>query len=114
MERETVQIITPLTNKTITLKSYLTGREKRALTNVYLQGDITFDKTGQNIQGLKGSLMETAENLAISTVVVSFEGVEVAGIVDAVLDLPASDYTFVIAEINKVTSDKVFEEKKTI
>lgn len=120
MNRETKTIQTP-SGKTIVLNSYITGRERRALTNVYLSGGLNFDFTGENVKGLDAALVDKAQDLAFRTVIVSFDGHKdgdtVDGkqfsIVDAILDLHDADTQFIIKAVNEVTTDKSFAEKKT-
>ena len=110
--RETYTVKTPVSNQEVVLKTYITGREKRALVNIFLSGDVSFDAAGKNVSGLKGDLVDKAENLALATVVVSVDG-KADNVVDAILDMNYADYAFVKAEVEKITADKRFEEKKT-
>ena len=109
-ERPTITVVTP-TGITVRLNEYITGREKRALTNVFLTGDLTFSADAGQVKGLKGSMVETAEDLAIKTVVVSVDG-KTDDIVNSVLNLRSEDYAFVVKEINKITADLKGEELK--
>lgn len=111
MSTPTFTITTPVDNKVVTLKKYITGREKRSLTNVFLNGDLQFSADAKDIKGLKGNLVELAEDLAIKTVVEAVDGIA-DNVVEAVLNMHANDYTFVITEINKVTNDQAGEEVK--
>jgi len=113
MERETKVIVTPVGKKEVVLKAYIIGREKRALTNVFLSGDLSFSVEGKNVQGLKGNLIEKAENLALETVVVSIDG-KADKVLDTILDMHADDYAFIVASVNAITTDQSFLEKKVV
>lgn len=118
MERETKKITLPITKTEVEINTYVTGREKRALTNLYLGGDINYDIDSQKVKGLNMEIVDKAQDLAWKTVVVSFggkkDGDDGFSIVDAILDLRAEDYQFVVDAVNEVTTDKSFEKKKTI
>jgi hypothetical protein len=113
MDRETTTITTPVGKQTLVLKTYLTGREKRDLTNVYLSGKIDFNAETQDVKGIDAGIIDKAQNLAWQTVVVSIDG-KTENVVDTILDMRSDDFDFVVAEVNKITSPKITEEKKTI
>jgi len=111
-ERETITIETPIEKHQVVLKSYLTGREKRSITSVFLR-NAQIDAVGKDtaIKGMTGSVVEEAENTALSTVIVSIDGTA-ENIVERVLDMHSGDYAFLVSEVNKITSD-VETQKKT-
>ena len=111
MDREIKTIKTPIDGHEVAIKTYLTGREKRALTSVFLKGGLSFDISGE-IKGLQGSIYEEAENLLFQTIVVSIDG-KAEDIVNTILNMRAEDYQFIVNEVNKVSKDATFEEKKT-
>lgn len=111
MNTPTKTIKTPISEHEVILKTFITGRERRDLTNVFLTGDLSFSADAKDVKGLKGSLVAQAEDLAIKTVVMAVDGKE-DNVVNAVLDMHAQDYAFVIAEVNKVTSDAVSADIK--
>jgi hypothetical protein len=113
MNRETITIITPVSKHTVVLNTYLTGREKRQLTNIFLQGNLQFNTESKNVTGLNYELIDREQDTVWGLVVVSING-NTQGIVDAILDMRAEDYDFVVAEVNKVRNDTKFEEKKTV
>ena len=113
---EHTEITTPVGNHKVVLKAWLTGREQRKLTSVFLK-DINIKAGGApgqlpSMEGLKGSIIEEAENLYLETVVVSINGSK-EKIVDTILDMHKKDYQFIVSEVNKVAKDEDFEEKKT-
>lgn len=111
MDRDTLTITTPVANKVVVLKSYITGREKRALTNIFLTGELQFSTDAKDIKGLKAGLVEQAEDLAFRTVIVSIDG-KTEDIVNSVLNLPAQDYSYIVKAVNDITADKKGEEVK--
>lgn len=108
MERETKTIKLPLSKMEAVLKTYLTGGEKRQIRNVFLN-DAEFTSKGdqQELGGIKGSVVEQAENKAIEIVVVSVDS-KTDGILAAILELHSKDYDFIIEAINKITADEDF------
>lgn len=115
MNRETKIVTTPSGHK-VELYTYITGREKRALVNVFLDGKVNFNADTQQVGGITSNIVDLAQNLTWKTVVVSLDGKKNGeiDIVEAILDLRDVDYAFIEAEVNKVTGDKDFGQKKTI
>lgn len=92
--------------KTAKLKSYLTGREKRALRDLFLQeADVKTVDGKPTLEGMKGAAISKAEDASIVYTVVELEG-STADILNRVLDLPSTDYDALLASINEVTGDK--------
>lgn len=114
MPRETITVETPRSKQKVELKTYLIGREKRALQNIFLGKELSVNLDAQNISGLNSSLVTEAQNLAWTTVIVSIDGHKEGDIVDekpfsiveTILDMRGEDYDFVVAEVNKVTNEK--------
>lgn len=121
MQRETKTIQTPSGHK-VELYTYITGREKRAIVGSYLNSGIDFDSSNEKIKGINAKMIDEAQNVTINSIIVSVNGHrngddingKAFSVVDAVLDMHATDYEFVINELNEITKDKNFEQKKTI
>ncbi len=113
MERTTKKVITPVEKHEVVLKDYITGGEKRSLISIFLNDtELTGNEAGGgSIKGLKGKLIEEAENLALKIVIVSIDG-SIENIVSRALDFRAEDYTFLVNEVNKITSDAEYSKKK--
>jgi hypothetical protein len=113
--RETKTIVTPTGHK-IELYTYITGREKRALVNVFLDGKVNFNTDTQQVNGISANVVDLAQNLTWRTVIVSVDGKKEGeiDIVNTILDLRDIDFNFVTNAVNDITKDKDFEEKKTI
>lgn len=93
------------------LKTYLTGREKRALRGIFLKDvEVSTDAASgkPTTSGIKGTAIEEGENFIINTIVVELNG-SAENILERVLDLPATDYDALLAQLNSITEDK---EKK--
>lgn len=112
MQRETKTFETLIGKNQVEIKTYLTGREKRALTNVFLTSELNFDPDNGSVKGMNAELIDKAQDLAWQTVIVSIDGSN-ENIVDKILDMRVEDYNQVIEEVNKITSVKQSEEKKT-
>lgn len=113
MERETKEIITPISKQSIKIKTYLTGRERRALTNIYIESGVEIDSETQNVKGIKPEVIDKAQDLGWKTVIVSIDDTT-DNIVDRILDMRSEDFEFVAKAVNEITANKSFEEKKTI
>lgn len=112
MNRETKIIETPIGKHKIEIKTYLTGREKRAITNVYLESGIEVSPDSESVKGITPEFIDKAQDLAWNTIVCSIDG-NAENIVNTILDMRIEDYEFVVSEVNKITTGSSFEEKKT-
>lgn len=117
MERETTTFETPYSRQKIEIKTYLIGREKRALTNVFLSGEFNFSVETQEMKAIDQTILEKSQELAWKTIIVSIDG-NVDGqdgfdVVSAILGMRSNDYEAVVAHVNAITNDKSFSEKKT-
>lgn len=112
-ERETTSFETPIGKQSIVIKTYLTGREKRELTNVYLTGGIDFNAETNNVKGIDYKIVDKAQDLAWRTVIVSIDGKKDGeiDIVNTILDMRSEDYDFVVSKVNELTTTS--KEKKT-
>lgn len=112
MQRETKTIETPIGKHKVEMYTYLLGREKRALTNVFLNGDFDFDAEENKVKKMDYGLIDKAEDLAFTTVVVSIDDSK-EDILNKILDMRNEDMVFVKNAVNEITSTKLDEEKKT-
>lgn len=105
MERETKEITTPIENHKVVIYTYLTGREKRELTNIFLS---SAKFSLENNQGLKAdnfdaTVANKAKDKAINLLVLSVDDNK-ENILDKLLDMRSEDYDFVSQEIDKLTN----------
>lgn len=110
--RPTKEITLTGTDKKITLYTYITGREKRELDNVFLK-DVGKVKVGHIDQteidvGAADTAQDAAFRLVVRAIDGKEDGVDGFNIVSEILDLPNSDFQQLIGEINKVTSGESF------
>ena len=111
MEREQKKIITPIDNHEIILLSWLTGGEKRKITNSLLDNqDLQMSNTTQNFK-LSAELINNAQDIGFETVIVSINN-KTENIVKTVLDMKSKDFDFVVNEINIITNEDNEVKKK--
>ena len=104
MENKIIE--TPIGKHKVELKCWLTGRDRRAIQSVYYEGfDISVNKENPEIKGIKGSLINKAQDKTFEIIVLSIDGKK-ENIVDRILDMNDKDFDFVVDEINKITEKK--------
>lgn len=113
MERETNEIIAPVSKKVLILKAFLTGLEKRQITNSSMPTQIDYS----NEDGVRGinpvTIMNNGEDMALKTIIVSIDGSAEGDFAQIVLDMNSKDSDFILAEVKKII-DGLTPEKKTI
>ena len=114
MERETKEITTPISGSKVVLKTWLTGKEKRQITSVYLN-DLQVEKSdgSEEEPSLKvtGDMLQKSQDAAIEALIVSIDE-STEKVLDTLLDLRDEDFQFVLNEINKITNPITEEGKK--
>lgn len=122
MERETIEIVTPVASHKVVIKKWLTGRERREIRAVLFSGisiavnpdetdEETREKAKDNYQ-FNGELLNKMNDKKIEAVVESVDGSN-ENVLDKVLDMHEEDYAFVVAEVDKASGDLPTEEKKS-
>lgn len=93
---------------TVVLNNYITGREQRAIQDVFLTkiqvGNIA-GKPELGASAFEASTINEAQDVAIRTVVVSLDGSS-ENILERILDLPSDQSGEIIAAVNEVTDAK--------
>lgn len=103
---ETTTIETPLEKHKVELKKSLTGRDRRAIQSVYYEDlDIEVNQQAPEMKGIKGTVVNKAQDRTFETVVISIDGSK-ENIVDKILDMRDDDFDFIVKEINKITEKK--------
>jgi len=103
---ETKIIETPVDKHKVEIKTWITGRDRRALRSVYLEAsEITMQGENPEIKGITGKIAELAENKALEIMIISVNGKK-ENLINTVLDMHENDYEFIVKEINKVTDEK--------
>lgn len=114
MERETKTFQTPL-NKELVLKTYLTNRESRKLRETFIKySKVGYDERGNVRHETTDALasVNEGEDVLLELCVVSYDG-STEGIKERLLDVPKSEFKFILKMANEVASDEDEEEKKT-
>lgn len=102
----TTKTITTTGGHKVVIKDFITGREKREITNIYLRDMEMKQKGGESeLSGLKGTVASEAEDKAIELIVVSVNDSE-KKVLEKVLNLPSEDYDEVVEAINEVTEPR--------
>ena len=111
MSRETKTIETPIKKHKVVIKTWLTGRERRGIKEPLFEGMkvsiVKGDKTEVQPKGSMVGVMNKLEDISIETVVTSIDE-DNKNILNRVLDMCEKDFTFVVKEIGKVTSEEGF------
>lgn len=108
--RETLKFKTPIGNKEIEIKAWLTGQEQRTIRNPFFE-NASFGITGIEKFQFSSELINKAQDLAFEIVVVSIDGTK-DNIIQRILDMRAEDFDFIVKKINEITSGKIEEEAK--
>lgn len=115
--RETNAISTPVGNHLVVLKAYLTGRDRRALRNIWIgeKSGITFDPENNKVTNIVNrEMMQKAEEMAWRTIIISIDGKkdgdEVEGkrfdLVEEILAMHEDDFTAIDHAVSDVSSEK--------
>lgn len=111
MERKTLKITLPITGFEIGYYSYITAGEKQQITEI-MTSNMSADATGSVKGDIPLSLVYKSNDKALELLVTSVNGIT-DNILEHVKGLPSSDYDVLLEEINKVTSDSAYTQKKT-
>lgn len=111
MERETIEIETPIGKHKIVLKTYLTGREQRAIEAVFL-GSVDWDVQTQTVKSkFTVQTAQLAENETIKQQVVSIDG-KTENVLDLILDMRSEDFAFVKDQLQKLSLGPTSKKKQ--
>ena len=98
MDRPTHELTTS-SGHTLILNDYITGGEKRQITEIYLRA------LGPDKSTVNPTVTYEAENFALTHAVVSLDG-STDNLIDRLLALPVTDYDEVVAEVKTITDGK--------
>lgn len=91
---------------TVVVHTYVTGRELRQIEGAMMDKLEMSQKDGsQEIKGFKGSMLAERQDMQIKAVVVSVDG-QSDNVVDAVLDLPATESEQIMDYVKELTEPK--------
>lgn len=109
-DRETYEVKTPVKGIKVVLKSWITGRESQAIDTAMFAG-VGTSVDGKKLQPkLSDTMIADQENASIKAVVVSVDGSD-KDVVEAVLNMRAGDYKFVLEEVDKIVNGGIDEKK---
>jgi hypothetical protein len=114
IQRETATFTTP-SGDSVVIKTYLTGREKRDITNASLPKSINYSAASEGEAQLDlAEITNRGEDAVIKNIVVSINGKTETEIdfVSAILDMRSEDADAVLQKIKEV-ADGLTTEKKT-
>ena len=104
MERETKKVKLPKSQSEVEIKTYLTGREAREISGVYLKEaevGINLETGKPEMKSINAELANEAQNKAIEILVVSLAGKN-EKLLDSILDLRQEDFDFLIGELDSI------------
>ena len=107
-ERETIEIKTPSGKHTLTVLSYITGREMRQIENAYLSGTAVNAGT---VPTISGEIADKAQDKMFEIMVVSIDGNK-ENILDRILDMESGDYKFVREQIRLISEGVDIKKKE--
>jgi len=118
MEREYKEIVTPVGNHKVRIKTWLTGRERRAIRgiifeNVNLSSELLEGKE-EDIKPkyeLGAEVIQKMQDKAFESIIEEIDGNK-EDIVNRVLNMHEKDYDFIVKEIDKVTQSLSEDSKK--
>lgn len=111
MERKTLKINLPITGFEVGYYSYITAGEKQQITEI-MTSNMSADATGSVKGDIPLSLVYKSNDKALELLVTSVNGIT-DNVLEQVKNLPSSDYDVLLEDINRVTSDTAYTQKKT-
>lgn len=110
-DRDTFELVTPLKEHKVILRSWINGRESQAIDNAMFSG-IGTTGDGKTLRPkISGSMLADQENKALELIVVSVDG-NSTKVVDKVLDMRKQDYEAVVKEVQRVVDGDIPEKKE--
>ena len=111
MERETQTFMLPNSNVKVVTKTYATAKEAKEIQRIYLEKSKFKVVNGQPIiEDITAGVQDEVESKMIEILVISI-GDSTEKLSEIALDLHSKDYNFLIAELNKLTSDEEAKKK---
>jgi hypothetical protein len=95
-------ITTPIKKHKVELKDFITGREFEEIQKPITDVKIQIEAGGKGVGEINaGEVQRKSTEKAIEIIVVSIDG-ETKDVLNKVYDMPSKDYSFVLAEVDKV------------
>jgi len=111
MERNTIKITLPTTKFEVEVYSYITGGEKRQITEIITSG-MSSDISGTVKGDIPLTVVYKANDKALELLVKSVAR-NTEEVLSSISNLPATDYDILLERINAITNNSDYEEKKT-
>ena len=106
-QRETKVINTPVDNHSVVLKAWITAREKRFISGIFVNSS-TFNVENKKFDISPDTILKI-QDAQLTTIVVSVDG-DTENVMDKCLDFKAEDFDFITEEVEKIVNPEV--EKK--
>ena len=107
---ETRTIETPFKKFKVEIKTYLTAKDEFEIERVLYDAAEIKGGVVSELKGSKGEVMINMEKKLMEKAVVSIDG-EKENIIENLLDMPAQDYNFVKAEVDKIRNYAQIKKK---
>ena len=108
--RPTIQFQTPITQKIVVIKEYVTAREKKSFVSIFLNGGISMNAETKDVKGINQDMIAQWETLKLQTVIVSIDGD--TNILPLMEELPSKDYEFINQKVEEIVADYKTDEVK--
>lgn len=105
MERNTIEFTLPITKKIVKIKEWITGREYEEMQKPLYENYKMRTEDGKQMTEMNGDLLDKVNKLALSTYLVSIDGVT-ENLIDTALDLPYQDYKEIKDQIDEIQKKK--------
>jgi len=104
MNRDTITIKTPKDGHEVVLKEWLTAREKRDISSVFLS-KAKFSASDKSFD-VDGALLNELQDTQVKNVVISIDG-KTEDPLEICLDMKSEDYEFILEKIEKIVNPEV-------
>lgn len=102
VERETKLAKLPVSELGVSLKAWITAREKREISSILLEGT-TFDAKNNDFSGINPALLTKLQDKQIELVVISI-GDKKEGLAEVALDLREEDFNFLMTQVEEIVN----------
>ncbi len=103
MDRETITVETPVDKHKVVIHKWLTGGEKRNITNALLEG-AEFSQEQLDKPIVKGEMIKKMQDVTIDMIIVSINGSD-KDKVKTLEDMRVPDFDFVMDKINEISNE---------
>jgi hypothetical protein len=110
MERETRTITTPIGQNQVVVKSWLTAREKRQISEIFAS-KAKYNHESKTFDLLDPSILNQTQDKELEIVVISVDG-QTDKILETLLEMRTEDFNHIMREVENVVNPEVEEEKK--